>query len=211
MSQQVQELINKIKSEGIDSAKQKASEIEKQAQQKAQDIIEKAQQEAEQIIQKAENESQLKKEKTENALKQSSRDMILTLKKEIKKILDNIIQEDVKEVLSRDRMAQIIAVSINAFLDQGKPDHDIIVTVSEKDQQAIKKSVFTKIKGKVKEGIVFRTSGLLDKGFSISFDAGKSAFDFSDQALAEYLSNFLHAETSQIIQSAVDQKDSKIQ
>ena len=65
MSQQVQELIDKIKQDGIQQADQKAKEIEGQAQAKAQQIINEAENKAEQLIASAKEEIKKMEESTQ--------------------------------------------------------------------------------------------------------------------------------------------------
>ena len=41
-------------------------------------------------------------------------------------------------------------------------------------------------------------------GFTISFDSGKSQFDFTDQALAEYIGQYLKPKLEEILQAATE-------
>ena len=76
MAQQIQELINKIKQEGIEAAEQKSKELDLQAQAKAQKIIDEAKINAQKIVQDGKKEIEQMKITTQAALKQSSRDML---------------------------------------------------------------------------------------------------------------------------------------
>ena len=84
MAEQVQELIDKIKSEGIQAADQKAQEIQSHAQKEAQRIVENAKQEAQCYLRDAKEEIKKMQESTQMALRQASRDTLLALKKEIR-------------------------------------------------------------------------------------------------------------------------------
>ncbi|PIW68507.1 MAG: V-type ATP synthase subunit E, partial [Candidatus Omnitrophica bacterium CG12_big_fil_rev_8_21_14_0_65_42_8] len=50
-----------------------------------------------------------------------------------------------------------------------------------------------------KKGIVVRASDEISVGFTISFDAGKSQYDFTDKALAEYIGVYLKPKLSEIL------------
>jgi len=96
MTERIQELIDKIKNEGIQAAETKAQDIEAQAHKRAEGIIAQAQKEAARIVSEAKIESQKTKDVVEAALKQSSRDMLLRLRKEITKILESIVLQDLR-------------------------------------------------------------------------------------------------------------------
>jgi vacuolar-type H+-ATPase subunit E/Vma4 len=50
--------------------------------------------------------------------------------------------------------------------------------------------------------IIVRPSGDISHGFSISFDSGKSCYDFSDKALAEYIGTYLKPRLNRILGEA---------
>ena len=81
MSQQVQELIDKIKAEGLAAADQKARELEEQAKRNAQGILNEANKRAQDLLLDAEEEIRKKQEASRMALQQASRDTLLSLKK----------------------------------------------------------------------------------------------------------------------------------
>ena len=209
MSQHIQELIDKIKSEGIQVADKKAGEIESSAQKEAQGIISDAQKESECIISQANTQAQKTHDATQAALKQSARDMILDLRKEIQRILNTIITQQVKDALDTQHVADIIAQSVKDYF-QGKPaNNDVIITLNDKDLKKIKEGFIAKLQNTLKEGIDFKPSDDIAKGFTISFDSGKSSFDFTDTSLAEYLAVYLNEEISALICKATGSKEDK--
>ncbi|MFH1360993.1 MAG: hypothetical protein ABIJ41_08215 [Candidatus Omnitrophota bacterium] len=202
MSEQVQELINKIKSEGIQEAQNKAKQIEAEARKKAEGIVQDARKQAQQIVAQAAKDQELLKEKTEKTLQQAARDMILSLKKEIQKILHDLIAQDIKSALSTDELAEIITQAVNNFLkDQSKGDR-IMIALNKGDHEKLKKDYLAKLKEKIKDGIEFKPTDQIDKGFTISFDSGKSFFDFTDESLAGYLSAMLSPEIANLFKNA---------
>ena len=110
MSQHVQELIDKIKTEGVQAAEGKAKEIEDRAKVTAEKIVADAKARAEHIIKEAGAEVERTRTSTESALKQSARDTLLALKKEIEGTLQKVVAKEVKGALSADELARIRAV-----------------------------------------------------------------------------------------------------
>ena len=56
-----------------------------------------------------------------------------------------------------------------------------------------------KLQEKIKKSITFHSSEGLKTGFTISFDQGKSSFDFSDTSLIEYLGEYLKKEIFELL------------
>jgi len=199
MSQQVQELIDKIKSEGIQNAEEKGKEIEEQAKANAKKIVDDANSEAEQIILNAKEDIKRMKESTHMSLKQSARDMILSLRKEIEHVLQKIISESVNDSLTPENLTSILTSVIKESLNEKSDKSDVLVSVNAKDLDKLKNGSVAKLQKQVKQSIQFQAANDIGKGFTISFDKGKSSFDFSDQSLAEFLGAFLNEHVSSLV------------
>lgn len=203
MSQHVQELIDKIKSEGIQAAKQEAGEITKQARDQANKINEDAMTASDQLLQNAKKDIKKMHESTHMALKQASRDMLLALRNEIENMLKKIISSQVKDSLSSDQLANIITEVIKSSSEADQLAPDIRITLNIKDLKKLEESYIAKLKEKVKGTIKLEASDDIDKGFTISYDAGKSDFDFTDESLAQFLSQYLNSQVSDLLKESV--------
>ena len=203
MSQQVQELINKIKAEGVQQAEARAGEIEQQARKQAEKIVNDAKLQAEQLISKAKYEQKKFEESTRAALKQAARDTLLDLKKEIEAILARIISSEVKGALSADKLADLINEIAKGFLKQESDAKDITVTVSQASLKKLKDGFVDKLKEGIKQPIHLQAADDIEGGFTISFDGGRSSFDFTDTSLVEYLSDYLNAEVSSLLKESI--------
>lgn len=202
MSAQVQELIDKIKSEGVQEGNKKAEEIEQAARQKADKIVAEAKAEADKLVTSSKEEIKKLQESTQMALKQSARDTVLSLRKEIESMLDRIVQAEVSGALSQEQLASILTAVINATVkDNNKAE--LTVSVSEKDLKALTSGMLSKLKDSTKKSVTLQSSEDVTKGFTISFDEGKSCYEFTDTSLAEFLSNYLNEQTGALLKEAV--------
>lgn len=205
MSQQVQELIDKIKAEGLQAADQKAKEIEDQAQEKTREIIADAQKQAQALITQAEEEIKKKEESVKMALRQASRDMLLTLKGEIQGILHRIIAAKVKDTLTIENLARIIGEVSKKAIDENQAESGVEVILSPKDLKGLKDGFIAQLQKQLKKPIEFKASDDFGKGFAISFDEGKSSFDFTQASLAEYLSVYLNEQVAELLKESVNE------
>ena len=203
MAQQVQELINKIKTEGIEAAQLKAAEIETAARHRADTIVGDAKKLAEQMIAEAKAEIKKSQKASEIALQQSSRNMLLSLRKDIQSLLKNIILSRTSEVLSADDLARIIQTAVNNYTSKGAATENIKLLLNDNDLMKLKDGFLSDLQKRLKGSVAFKSSQEIGKGFVVSFDNGKSSFDFTDRGLAEYLSAFLSDELAGIVKISV--------
>ncbi|MDP2653626.1 MAG: V-type ATP synthase subunit E family protein [Candidatus Omnitrophota bacterium] len=203
MSTQIQELIDKIKTEGIQEAQGKARDIESEARRRADEIVAQAQKKAGDIVAKAQSETQRLQEASRAALQQASRDALLSLRREIQSILNKIILNDLHQALAPEHLTEIIAVTIKNYLQQNAGAGDLTVILSEKDLQQLKDGFLARLKEQVKQPIHLLSAQDVGAGFLISFDGGKSSFDFTDKSLAEFLSRALNQELAALVKDSV--------
>lgn len=201
MAEDIQGLIEKIKREGIQAAEVLGRDIEAQAKQNASGIIEKAQQEAERILDEAKENSVRTEKNTQALLKQSARDLVLAFKKEINNILNKIIAAEIKPVLSGEQIAELLFILIKDYAQAEK--EGLVITLSKADQENLQQYLFSRLKEEVKKGITIKTNDDIQAGFLISYDAGKSYYDFTGQSLVDYLSAQIKPKLSQILKDAI--------
>jgi V/A-type H+-transporting ATPase subunit E len=200
MPEEIKSLIEKIQKEGIQAAEEKARGIEEEARKKAESILRQAKLEAEKIIAQARQEAQKTQETTTALLKQASRDMLISLRQEINALLKKLITAEVQQALKPEELSRIILSFIKEYAAKAK--EDVIVSLSKKDAQALS-GLLAGLKDTLKEKIMIRPSEDIQAGFVISFDRGKSEFDFTDQALSEYISQYLKPALAEILQGTV--------
>ncbi|MDP2937987.1 MAG: hypothetical protein Q8N72_01895 [Candidatus Omnitrophota bacterium] len=198
MAEDIKTLIEKINQEGIAAAQEKAKEIELQAKQKAEEILEKAKKEANKLMNDAKEEIAKMHEKEKVALTQAGRDLLLVLRQEINSMLDRLIAKEVKDTLSVEGLFKILNNIVKGSCEHAK--EELIIYVSNEDAKALEGNFIAKLKQETKREIVLRPSESIQKGFIMSFDSGKSQFDFSDKALAEYIGSVLKPKLKEILQ-----------
>ncbi|MFA6357468.1 MAG: V-type ATP synthase subunit E family protein [Candidatus Omnitrophota bacterium] len=199
MAQEIKDLITQIQQEGIKTAEENAARIKAEADALAQKIIADAKVQAKKIIEQANAETKKMEDSVQASLKQAGRDLLLSLRKEINLMLDRLVKVGVGQALTAEELAKIIQALIkNAPLSLGS---EIIVSLNQQDKGKIEKEFLGKLVQETKKQITLKSSEGVEGGFVISFDNGKSIFDFSSEALAEYLSGSQRPELAKILKS----------
>lgn len=200
MAEELKELIEKIQLEGVKAAEDKALVIEAEARARADKAVEKGAKEAERMISEAKAEIKRLEEGAKNSIKQASRDTMLSLRKEIYSMLERIVGSHVHKALSAEELAKILTTMIKGH--GGEDKQNIIVSLKKDDLEKVEKAVFAELGQEAKKGIRLKVVTDIHGGFLISYDSGRSYFDFSDKALAEYLSLHLKARLGDIVKEA---------
>lgn len=200
MAEELKELIEKIQLEGVKAAEDKALVIEAEARARADKAVEKGAKEAERMISEAKAEIRRLEEGAKNSVKQASRDTMLSLRKEIYSMLERIVGSHVHKALSAEELAKMLTTMIKGH--GGEDKQNIIVSLKKDDLEKVEKAVFAELGQEAKKGIRLKAVTDIHGGFLISYDSGRSYFDFSDKALAEYLSLHLKARLGDIVKEA---------
>jgi vacuolar-type H+-ATPase subunit E/Vma4 len=123
--------------------------------------------------------------------------MLLSLKSQITTLLEKVTAGEIAQTLSVEELARILSGLIKeACAHEAK---DILILVKEQDKQQLEAHFLNKLRQETKKGIEVRASDQIRSGFIIIFDAGKSHFDFTDAALAEYVSRILKPKLAELL------------
>ncbi len=202
MDVKLESLIEKIKKEGVQEAQQKSEQIINQARQKEKEIIQKAKKEAERIKKEGEREVNKLQKSSEESLKQSARNLILSVREKLTLIFDNILKRETEEALRPKALTEILG----KIIDKWSPKEDKIleVLVSQEDKEELSRLLLTKFKGKAEGKFEIKSSKLIKKGFQVGVKGEDTYYDFSDEGIIESLSLFLNPYLSSLISNKKD-------
>jgi len=198
MPEDIQGLIEKINQEGVFAAEEKARQIIQQAQREADSIIVKAKARAQELISDAQEKNLKNQDKVKELLNQAGRDLLLVARGEINAMLMRLIIQETRQALSPEVLSKILSSFIQNL--SGKHSGEVVVTLNKEDAQRITEHFLSRLKEETKKQIVLKPLEDIHAGFIISFDSGKSQFDFSDKALAEYIGTYLKPKLKDILQ-----------
>lgn len=186
---EIKELIEKIQQDGIKAAEQKAQEIENKALKHADEIVQNAQKDARNALKDAQDRIAKMEEAANASLRQVARNTLLDLRKEVDAMLDKLVTSRIHEALSPAELAKLITTLVKDY--SHKENAEITALLKKEDLEKIERGFLHDLKEAAKKGITLKAAGDITGGFIISYDAGKSHFDFTDKALAEYISQHL--------------------
>ncbi|MDR0643827.1 MAG: V-type ATP synthase subunit E [Treponema sp.] len=201
MDIQLQELIDRIKKEGVESASMEAARVKANAEAEAKKIVETAQKEAAGIIAKAKADAERLEKAGTAALAQASRNLILAFQGEIQTLLDKIVLKDVSDAFSEDTLKKTLPEILKAWASKGSDSFDVIL--SEKDLKKTQAFFDKELARALKTGVELKSDRNLAAGFRIANKDGSAYYDFSATAAAEMLSAYLNPRLAEILKTAV--------
>ncbi len=201
MDIQLQELIDKIKKEGISKAEEDAKATIDAAEKKAEQIIADANAKAEEILKNAKAEIQRVEKASEEAIVQAGRNMLLSFKDGIINELDGLIQTQTENVLSKDVLTKLIPELIKNWAKNTEAS-ELSVLLSEKDLKDLEKSFTSELKTEISKGMEIKVDKTLSSGFRIGVKNGAAFYDYSAESLAQMFSAYLNPKVAGLIQIA---------
>jgi V/A-type H+-transporting ATPase subunit E len=131
----VEELIEKLRQQGVVKGQQEASKLVEEAEHRADWLLSQAQQEAEQIVSKARSEAAKLRQSGEDALKIAARDMHLEVRETLTRSFTDQVERLVAQQMDNEAfMRQLILLLVTkASRDQGIANADALEVVLPDD------------------------------------------------------------------------------
>lgn len=201
MDVQLQELIDRIKSDGVVAAKKEAGDIISDAEKKAAEIIASAQEKADDIIKSAKLETQRIEKSSEEAITQAGRNMLLSFKDSLISELNLLIQADTEKSLSKDALAKIVPETIKEW-SKNADASELSVLLSEKDLKSLESTFTSALKAEISKGLEIKPDKTLNAGFRIGVKNGSAYYDYSAESLAEMFAAYLNPKVAELMKNA---------
>lgn len=201
MDIQLQELIEKIKKDGVASAESAAAKIIADAEKKAASIVSDAEAKADSIIKTAKAETERMEKASEDAIAQAGRNLIISFRDGINKELSALVSAETAKAMDKDVLKKLIPDTLKAWAANNDAT-DVSVLLPAKDLKALESAVKTALKGKLAKGIEIKSDASLSAGFRIGTKGGAAFYDFSAEEVASLFSAYLNPKTTEIMKKA---------
>lgn len=201
MDVQLQELIDKIKKDGVAAAETSASEKIAAAEKEAAKIIATAKEEADKIIRQAKDETARMEKASEDAIAQASRNLVLTFRKSVENELAAIVSAETEKAYDAKLLGTLIPETVKEWAKKSDAS-DLSVILNEKDLKALESNLKTALKDKISEGLTLKADNSIGGGFRIGVKDGAAFYDYSAEAVADLFSAYLNPRVAAIMKEA---------
>lgn len=202
MDVQLQDLIEKIKKDGVEAADKSASEKIAQAKAEAEKIIANAKEEADKIIKAAKDETARMEKASEDAIRQAGRNLILSFRESVEKELSAIMTAETAKSYSPKLLENLIPETVKAWT-KNTDASDVSVLLNEKDLKELEQNLGAALKNEISKGLTLKADNSIENGFRIGVKDGAAYYDFSAEAVADLFSAYLNPKVASIMKEAV--------
>jgi V/A-type H+-transporting ATPase subunit E len=201
MDIQLQELIDKIKKDGVSSAEAKAEKIVSDAENQAAQIVQEAQKKSEDMIKNAKAEIARLEKASEDAITQAGRNMLLGFKDGLLEELNKIVQAESAAAFSKDVLVKLVPETVKAWT-KNTDTSELSVLLSEKDCKELESEFKAALKAEIAKGLEIKTDKTLSKGFRIGVKNGAAYYDYSAESVADLFAAYLNPRVAAIMKEA---------
>ncbi len=201
MDTHVEELIDRIKKDGVAAAENSASEKIAQAQKEADKIILNAKEEAEKILKQTKEENARLEKASEDAIKQAGRNILLSFRDSITKEVSKLIGNEVASSYSKDTLSKLIPEVVKEWVKNSSAE-DVSVLLNEKELKEVESNVKAALKAEISEGLTLKIDNSISSGFRIGVKDGAAFYDYSAEAVADLFSAYLNPRVAALMKEA---------
>ncbi|MBR6079970.1 MAG: V-type ATP synthase subunit E [Treponema sp.] len=201
MDVQLQELIDKIKRDGVATAETEAQNIVSEAEKKAASIIRDAEEKADSIIKNAKAETERMEKASEDAITQAGRNLIISFRDGINRELSALVSSGTESALDKDVLKKLVPETVKAWAANADAA-DLTVLLSAKDLKALESSLKTALRTHISKGLEIKADASLASGFRIGAKDGSAFYDFSAEEVANLFSAYLNPKTTELMKRA---------
>lgn len=203
MAEKLQGLLEKIKTEGLEKAEVEKQKILDDAEKEAQKIIDKANNESESTRKKAEEDAGKFKKLADSAVKQAARDIMLKLKGELQKRLENVVHDLSSESMTPEFMGEIIKEMASAFSkNDSASDLKLELLVAPKDCEKLIVLLRGSLAKTFAETPEVFSENDIGGGLKIGFKGSDVFFDFTDDAIADLVCAYVTPKLAELLEPA---------
>lgn len=190
MSEDLQNLLEKINREGVEKAEAAAGEIIAKAKAEAAAIVKSAEEAAAKAKAEAEAAASDYAKRAEETIRQAARDTEISIENAITAKLVGLLAKDVKATLADpETVKEIAAKVVSGFVTTG----EIEVSAAEEIAAALKARLAAE------KNITIVTDEALGTGFSVKLDGGRVEHSFTGSAVAEELAKRLRSDLAKLV------------
>lgn len=201
MEMQLQELIEKIKKDGVEAAEAEAQTILKSANEKAEKIIADAKEQAEKLMLDAKQQNERTVKSGEDAIRQAGRNLLISFRESVTKELGVILNNGVLDAYSPKNLTDLIIKVVEAW-SKNTEASDVSVILNSDDLKEIENTLLSALKEKMLQGVTLKANDNFDGGFRIAVNQGQAYYDFSAEAVTDMLSAYLSPKVSALLKEA---------
>ncbi len=199
MQSQLQELTDKIYTEGVRKAQVEAEAIVSKAKVQAEQILAKAEQDALDLLAKAKQEAEMLTKNVSSELKMSSQQAVSSLRQQIEQSITlQVLKPGLNEVFgTADYLTTIISSLTEAWVKNQQADLHLIF--AEKYKGEIETKLEASLRDVLNKGVSFEFSTNIKSGFKVQPKESAYVVSFTEEDFLTFFKTYLRKNTNDLL------------
>ena len=194
MSENLDDLLEKIQREGVDKANEKAAKLLADAEAKAKDVCARAEAQAKGILEKAEKQAEAYAESSKRTIRQAAANTLIEVEGAVTRLFEKLLSVEVSKSMADTGLVEgLVAEAVRAYADG---TGSVSVAAGAKLCDALR----AKLAGQAAKGgvdvVLDETAG---NGFRVLLANGRIEHNFTGQAVAEALAAQLRPSLAELL------------
>jgi V/A-type H+-transporting ATPase subunit E len=200
MDSQLKELIEAIKTEGVQNAEKQAEQIIASAEERAEQIVQDARKRAEEIVETARKEQAKLDQSGQEKLRQAARDLMISVQAQLVATFKRVVDTAAKESVSADILENAIVTVVDAWSKGESPPVDVLL--NPHDLERLETRLRSRLAEHISSGAEIRPNNAVSSGFRVSTRDGSAYYDFTVESIAEALSAYVGPRLTRALKEA---------
>jgi len=199
MGTDLQHLLDKIQTEGLDKAKAGADALLAQARGEALQLATAAQQQAGEMAARAREEADAHQQRATEAIRQAGRNVLLNVEKSTRELVEKLLLREVKSAMAlAEVLTPLIQDTVRAYVAQGE---NVSVRLPQ-NAGALLPALLEKLRLEAESGkLEVVLDAAQNSGFSLRVQDGRVEHDFTAEAVAAAMSKTLRPQLAELLKA----------
>lgn len=206
MAEELQNLLDRIRKDGVEKAEAETAKILSAAKEKAQSIVKQAEAEAAASLEAAKRDAEAFSERGRKSLEQAARDVVLSVSAALNHTLQAIVSREVKAVLTEETLRDMVTKFVEIYCRAEARNSRAEIVVSEDDRPGLESFFMTRFADEIKRGVEIKSDGDVLAGFRVFVTDGHVEHDFTERAITDALCQLLRPQLAEITRKALNGK-----
>ncbi len=201
---QLDELLKRLQTEGVEQAKLEADKIINAAKLEAASITQEAEKKSQELHSHVQNQLNNKRESDQKRLKLAARDLTLKLNEDLRLKFSQFLEKNCNQTLD----PALLKLAIKEIASSIGKESKISVYITEQEQGKLTEQLLGSFAQEIKQEIELKDKAGIASGFEISIEGESRYFEFTPEAISAEIVNLLGKGLSDLFQPFADEEES---
>ncbi len=205
MAADLQALLDKIQTEGVDKAETEARRIVDEARQKAATIVAEAEKQQASAKAAAETEARLLQSRAEQSIRIAARDVLLGVSASLDQTLKRLLLDKISSALTPEFLQTFVADVIKSYAESPDAAQGIEVRIPPAQADQLRDYLLQSFRESAAGGIRVSPDSDTSAGFRVSLADGRIEHDFSAPAIQAAMARLLRPALADLLTTELPQ------